>query len=64
MFLLKVTLFAVSLSLIKANYIRINNTGTQNLVFILEAVGHPPNNGTLIEAGNYVSFFCDHQFKE
>ncbi|RZB39339.1 uncharacterized protein BDFB_004263 [Asbolus verrucosus] len=48
------TLFAVIyLTLINANSIRFNNTGIQNLVVILQGVGHPPSNGTLLTAGNY-----------
>ena len=55
MHLVTLLLIAASFSLIEANSIRVNNTGTENLVFILQALGHPPSNGTLIEAGNYVS---------
>lgn len=56
MALIRIVLLSVYLTLINANYIRINNTGTENLVLIHEAVGHPPSNGTLITTSNYVSF--------
>ncbi|KAJ3667162.1 hypothetical protein Zmor_002563 [Zophobas morio] len=56
MHLVTLLLIAASFSLIEANSIRVNNTGTENLVFILQALGHPPSNGTLIEAGNYTEF--------
>lgn len=41
----------------RGTYIRVNNTGTQNLLFVLEAVGHPAENITVVEPGNFVSLY-------
>ncbi|EEZ98105.1 uncharacterized protein LOC664043 [Tribolium castaneum] len=51
--LIRIVLLSVYFTLISANFIRVNNTGAENLVLILEGVGHPPSAGVLITAGNY-----------
>lgn len=54
--LIILSIFAVAAST-HGTFIRVNNTGTQNLLFVLEAVGYPAENITVVEPGNFVSLY-------